>query len=113
MVRPACKPLGEGKFKDFLYPINLNIVLLSACRVSDLARLSLVDPEYIAVHAEATIATPHRLRQFFITCPLERKLDLLWFFIKTHLKKRTIVFLATCKQVRLLSMFNAIGVKCI
>lgn len=70
------------------------------CRVSDLARLSLQDPEYISVHAEAPTATPHRLKQFYVTTPLHSKLDILWFFIKTHLKKRTIVFLATCKQVR-------------
>ena len=70
------------------------------CRVSDLARLSLQDPEYISVHAEAPTATPHRLKQFYVATPLHSKLDILWFFIKTHLKKRTIVFLATCKQVR-------------
>jgi Helicase conserved C-terminal domain len=69
------------------------------CSVSDLARLSLSDPEFIAVHADAAEATPQRLRQFFVSVPLQRKLDLLWFFIKTHQKQRTIVFLATCKQV--------------
>jgi ATP-dependent RNA helicase DDX10/DBP4 len=67
--------------------------------VSDLARLSLQDPEYIAVDAEAQTATPSGLQQFYIKCELHAKLDLLWFFIKTHLKKRTIVFLSTCKQV--------------
>ena len=73
--------------------------MFEICRVSDLARLSLKDPEYISVHSEAPTATPHRLKQFYVTCNLHSKLDTLWFFIKTHLKKRTIVFLATCKQV--------------
>lgn len=68
--------------------------------MSDLARLSLQDPEYIAVDAEATTATPSKLKQCYIKCELHTKMDLLWFFIKTHLKKRTIVFLSTCKQVR-------------
>lgn len=68
--------------------------------MSDLARLSLADPEYVSAHAEAAAATPARLKQVYVTCPLADKLNLLWFFIKTHLKKRTIVFLATCKQVR-------------
>ncbi|KAI8832716.1 P-loop containing nucleoside triphosphate hydrolase protein [Chytridium lagenaria] len=44
--------------------------------VRDLARLSLKEPEYIA------------------------KLDMLYSFIKTHLKSKTIVFLSSCKQVR-------------
>jgi superfamily II DNA/RNA helicase len=69
------------------------------CRVSDLARLSLSSPEFVAVHAEALEATPQRLKQVYVTCPLQGKLDLLWFFIKTHQKKRVIAFLATCKQV--------------
>jgi ATP-dependent RNA helicase DDX10/DBP4 len=73
---------------------------LGNCRVKDLGRLSLQDPEYVSVHADAKSATPQRLKQFYITCPLHSKLDLLWFFIKTHLKKRTIVFFSTCKQVR-------------
>ena len=68
--------------------------------MSDLARLSLHDPEYISVHAEAEAATPQRLKQYYVPCPLAQKLDLLWLFIKTHLKHRSIVFLATCKQVR-------------
>lgn len=68
--------------------------------MSDLARLSLQDPEYIAVDAEAATATPSALQQCYIKCELHTKLDLLWFFIKTHLKKRTIVFLSTCKQAR-------------
>jgi len=67
--------------------------------VSDLARLSLADPEYVAVHSEAPAATPHRLKQAYVTCELHQKMDLLWFFLKTHQKQKTIVFLSTCKQV--------------
>jgi hypothetical protein len=81
-------------------PYNTSTFLLRACRVKDLARLSLQNPEYVSVHADATTATPQRLKQFYISVPLHRKLDLLWFFIKTHLKKRTVVFFSTCKQVR-------------
>jgi ATP-dependent RNA helicase DDX10/DBP4 len=67
--------------------------------VRDLARLSLKHPEYISVHAEASAATPLKLHQSAIMCPLEEKLDMLWSFIKTHLNTKTIVFLSTCKQV--------------
>lgn len=67
--------------------------------VRDLARLSLKHPEYLSVHAEASAATPLKLHQTAIMCPLEEKLDMLWSFIKTHLNTKTIVFLSTCKQV--------------
>ena len=33
-------------------------------------------------------------------CELHRKLDLLWAFIKQHLRSRTLVFVSTCKQAR-------------
>ena len=69
--------------------------------MSDLARLSLTSPEFLAVHAHASEATPQRLKQFYVSIALHRKLDLLWFFIKTHQKQRTVVFMATCKQVQL------------
>ncbi len=35
-----------------------------------------------------------------MTCNLDQKLDLLFSFIRTHLKSKIIVFLSSCKQVR-------------
>jgi ATP-dependent RNA helicase DDX10/DBP4 len=35
-----------------------------------------------------------------VECPLDRKLDVLFSFIKTHLESKTLVFLSSCKQVR-------------
>lgn len=67
--------------------------------VQDLARLSLQDPEYLAVHAESSAATPARLQQSVMIVPLEEKLDMLWSFVKTHLQSKTLVFLSSCKQV--------------
>jgi hypothetical protein len=67
--------------------------------VKDLARLSLVDPEYLAVHAESTAATPARLQQTAMIVPLEEKMNMLWSFVKTHLHFKTLVFLSSCKQV--------------
>ena len=48
-------------------------------------------------------------------CEQHEKLDVLWFFVKNHLKSKTIVFLSSCKQVRTLSSkyfktYNVIGV---
>ena len=69
-------------------------------KVGDLARLSLQDPEYVAVHETATAATPATLQQHYTITPLPSKLDILWSFIRSNLKSKTIVFLSSGKQVR-------------
>ena len=69
-------------------------------RVKDLARLSLEDPEYVSVHDDAAVSTPNRLEQSYVVCGAQDKMSLLWSFIKTHLKSKTLVFLSTCKQVQ-------------
>lgn len=84
-------------------PRKRQTLLFSATQtrsVQDLARLSLKDPEYLAVHAESAVATPARLQQTAIIVPLEQKLDMLWSFIKTHLNAKILVFLSSYKQVR-------------
>lgn len=84
-------------------PQERQTMLFSATQtksVRDLARLSLADPEYLAVHAEAANPTPLKLQQAYMVVDLGHKLDVLWSFIRTHLKARTIVFFSTCKQVR-------------
>jgi ATP-dependent RNA helicase DDX10/DBP4 len=68
--------------------------------VKDLARLSLRDPEYLAVHAESASATPPKLQQMVAVCALDKKMETLWGFIKSHLTSKTLVFLSSCKQVR-------------
>ena len=67
--------------------------------VQDLARLSLKDPEYLSVHEEADTATPNRLQQTAMIVPLDQKLDMLWSFIKAHLRSKILVFLSSCKEV--------------
>ncbi|KAJ5611303.1 ATP-dependent RNA helicase dbp4 [Penicillium lagena] len=69
-------------------------------KVSDLARLSLKDPEYVAVHEAAAAATPASLQQHYVVTPLPQKLDTLWSFIRSNLKSKTVVFLSSGKQVR-------------
>ncbi|ORZ40199.1 P-loop containing nucleoside triphosphate hydrolase protein [Catenaria anguillulae PL171] len=84
---------------DFL-PKSRQTLLFSATQtrsVRDLARLSLKDPDYIAVHDQGN---PNQLSQAYIVSPLPDKLDLLWSFLKTHLQHKSIVFLSSCKQVR-------------
>ncbi|KAJ1982479.1 ATP-dependent RNA helicase dbp4 [Dimargaris xerosporica] len=68
--------------------------------VGDLARLSLQDPEYVAVHEDAEFSTPAQLDQTYLVCELPQKLDVLFSFLKMHLKAKMLVFMASCKQVR-------------
>ncbi|CAH8279706.1 unnamed protein product [Arabidopsis lyrata] len=99
----------DSAFKGQLDPIisqlpkHRQTLLFSATqtkKVKDLARLSLRDPEYISVHEEAPTATPASLMQTVMIVPVEKKLDMLWSFIKTHLNSRILVFLSTKKQVK-------------
>lgn len=69
-------------------------------KVSDLARLSLKDPEYVSVHEAADTATPSTLQQHYLVTPLPDKLDTLYGFIRSSLKSKIVVFLSSGKQVR-------------
>ncbi|KAG0368962.1 P-loop containing nucleoside triphosphate hydrolase protein [Gamsiella multidivaricata] len=84
-------------------PRQRQTMLFSATQtksVKDLARLSLKDPEYVAVHEKAEHSTPKNLSQYYMVVPLQQKLDVMFNFIKTHLTAKGIVFLSSCKQVR-------------
>lgn len=69
-------------------------------KISDLARLSLKEPEYVSVHEAAETATPSSLQQHYVVTPLSEKLDTLYGFIKASLKTKIVVFLSSGKQVR-------------
>lgn len=69
-------------------------------KVSDLARLSLKDPEFVSVHETAESATPSTLQQNYVVTPLANKLDTLWSFIRANIKKKILVFFSSGKQVR-------------
>lgn len=69
-------------------------------KVGDLARLSLRDPEYVAVHEGAKSATPSTLQQHYVVTQLPEKLDTLWSFLRSNLKSKILVFMSSGKQVR-------------
>jgi ATP-dependent RNA helicase DDX10/DBP4 len=76
-------------------PKDRQTLLFSATqtkRVSDLARLSLRDPEYVSTSEQGESATPRSLQQNYVLTPLPDKLDTLW--------SKIIVFLSSGKQVR-------------
>ena len=84
-------------------PKERQTLLFSATQTSsvkDLARLSLKNPEYVAVHDKAEHATPQQLVQYYTTCPLPSKMDFLFSFVRKHLDKKILVFVSSCKQVR-------------
>ncbi|KAI9358024.1 P-loop containing nucleoside triphosphate hydrolase protein [Pilaira anomala] len=84
-------------------PRQRQTLLFSATQtrsVKDLARLSLKDPEFVAVHEKAEHSTPKTLSQHYVVAELPKKMDVLFSFVKTHLKNKTIVFLSSCKQTR-------------
>lgn len=86
-------------------PKDRQTLLFSATqtkRVSDLARLSLTEPEFISVHQGADSATPANLQQNYVVTPLPEKLDTMWSFLRANVKKKTLVFLSSGKQVRFL-----------
>ena len=68
--------------------------------IAALARLSLKDPVTMSIHSAEQHATPDRLIQKYLVCPLNEKLDRLYSFIKGNLHGKIIVFLSSCKQVR-------------
>jgi ATP-dependent RNA helicase DDX10/DBP4 len=68
--------------------------------VSDLARLSLQEPQYLSVHEAAKASTPSTLQQHWLEVPLAEKINTLYGFLRANPKSKMIVFLSSAKQVR-------------
>lgn len=84
-------------------PEQRQTLLFSATQtrcVRDLARLSLAEPEYVAVHEHSRHSTPHKLTQSYLVCGLQDKLNVLFSFVRNHLTCKMIVFISSCKQVK-------------
>lgn len=92
-------------------PKSRQTLLFSATQtqsVKDLARLSLKTPVSVGAEekekeVEGYSATPTNLEQHYSVVDLDKKLDVLFSFVRTHLKSKILVFLSSCKQVSFLS----------
>jgi len=54
----------------------------------------------VTARAMQQLEVPQNLEQYYMRVELDRKLDMLWSFIKTHLGCKMLVFVSSCKQVR-------------
>ncbi|SCU94030.1 LAFA_0F19460g1_1 [Lachancea sp. 'fantastica'] len=104
-----CLDMGFKKTLDAIVsnlPPIRQTLLFSATQsqsLADLARLSLTDYKTVGTaeikDSKNLPATPETLQQSYIGVELPDKLDILYSFIKTHLKSKMIVFLSSSKQV--------------
>ncbi|CAI4548511.1 CAS_1a_G0029550.mRNA.1.CDS.1 [Saccharomyces cerevisiae] len=106
-----CLDMGFKKTLDAIVSTlspSRQTLLFSATQsqsVADLARLSLTDYKTVGTHdvmdgsVNKEASTPETLQQFYIEVSLADKLDILFSFIKSHLKCKMIVFLSSSKQV--------------
>lgn len=78
-------------------------LLFSATQSKDLAalvKLSLHDPLYINCNKPGEEGVvPANLEQYYAVVNLDKKLDALWGFVKSHLKMKGVVFVTSGKQV--------------
>ncbi|KAL4398844.1 ATP-dependent RNA helicase Dbp4 [Malassezia pachydermatis] len=85
-------------------PPNRQTLLFSATqtrKVKDLARLSLREPEYVAVRdTDEATTTPQHLEQYYMIVSLPQKLDMLFSFLRTHTQCKVLVFMSSCRQVQ-------------
>ena len=86
------------------FPPKRQTLLFSATlrtNVQNLAQLALNKPEIISMSRNSLL--PSKLKQFAMVVPIEKKIDALYSFVRSHASKKLIVFVSSCKQVRFIS----------
>lgn len=87
-------------------PVERQTLLFSATQtknVKELTRLALRNPVYVSVHENAPEATPSNLQQSYVVCSDEDKVNFLWSFLINHRKRKSLIFVSSCKQARFLT----------
>ena len=109
VIDEADRILDQGFEEDMhtiikLVPKERQTILFSATqtkKVEDLARLSIKGtPVYVGVHDEDTAATVAGLQQGYVTCPSEKRFQLLFTFLKKNKNKKVMVFFSSCNSVQ-------------
>ena len=90
---------------DYLPKENRQTLLFSATQTKNVKHLVTLgmnrkNLEYVGVYEKEATEMPDSLTQAYVLVPLQHKLNCLYSFIKSHLKCKTIVFFASCSQVR-------------
>ncbi|KAH8243305.1 hypothetical protein KR032_006416 [Drosophila birchii] len=87
-----------------LLPKRRQTMLFSAtqtARIDALSKLALkAEPIYVGVHDNQDTATVDGLEQGYIVCPSEKRLLVLFTFLKKNRKKKVMVFFSSCMSVK-------------
>ncbi|XP_017058351.1 probable ATP-dependent RNA helicase pitchoune [Drosophila ficusphila] len=87
-----------------LLPKRRQTMLFSAtqtARIEALSKLALKsEPIYVGVHDNQDTATVDGLEQGYIVCPSEKRLLVLFTFLKKNRKKKVMVFFSSCMSVK-------------
>lgn len=87
-----------------LLPKRRQTMLFSAtqtAKIDALSKLALkAEPIYVGVHDNQDTATVDGLEQGYIVCPSEKRLLVLFTFLKKNRKKKVMVFFSSCMSVK-------------
>ncbi|XP_030369849.1 probable ATP-dependent RNA helicase pitchoune isoform X2 [Scaptodrosophila lebanonensis] len=87
-----------------LLPKRRQTMLFSAtqtARIDALSKLALKkEPHYVGVHDNQETATVDGLEQGYIVCPSDKRLLVLFTFLKKNRKKKVMVFFSSCMSVK-------------
>eukprot|EP01022_Parablepharisma_sp_SALTPOND_P015421 TRINITY_DN2173_c0_g1_i1.p1 TRINITY_DN2173_c0_g1~~TRINITY_DN2173_c0_g1_i1.p1 ORF type:complete len:757 (-),score=134.80 TRINITY_DN2173_c0_g1_i1:6438-8708(-) len=102
-------------------PRSTQIMLSSATlsmKIQRLAKVNLKKPEYISIHnydadnkskedekvedksKRKTTVTPSGLTQYYMVVEARDKIDVVFSFLRSHIKNKILLFVSSCKQVR-------------
>ena len=106
----------KWKIDNFYFTEKRQTMLFSATstkKTEDLIKLALKkEPMYVGIDDKVTetAATVSGLEQGYVICPSEKRLLLLFTFLKKNKKKKVMVFFSSCMSVKYHNeLFNYIG----
>ena len=101
-----CLDMGfKSTLMDIIHNLNGDRQTLLYSATNDDTLQELIDsccqnPTGISTEELDDYSTPKNLIQKYIVCDLENKVELLYSFIRSHLKSKILVFMNACKEVR-------------